>query len=107
MAYLIVVALSLMIGSVAYLATLRAGRDGPAAVGFDVADGGSDAAGSVEAPGSGYTYLRVATRGPTWRDRLQGLIGLVILLFFATAALAYGIYELGHAVNLTIARFFE
>ena len=106
MASLIVIALSLLIGSVAYLATLRAGAERPAAVGFEGADA-SDAEGSVDVPGPGYAYLRVATRGPTWRDRLQGFIGLIVLLFFATAALAYGIYELGHAVNLTIARFFE
>ncbi len=106
MAYAIVIVLSLLMGSLVYLATLRAGRDGPIAVGFDVGDAGPGE-GPVEAPGPGYTYLRVATRGPTWRDRLQGFIGLVILLFFATAALAYGIYALGHALNLTIARFFE
>lgn len=105
MAYLAVIALSLMIGGIAYLATLRSAREGPAAVGFDAADGGSE--GSADAPGAGYTYLRVATKGPTWRDRLQGFLGLVVLLFFATAALAYGLYELGHALNLTIARFFE
>jgi hypothetical protein len=104
-AYLIVVVMSLLVGSVAYLATLRAGREGPVAVGFDAGEGEPEV--RVEPPGAGFTYLRVATRGPTWRDRLQGVIGLVLLLFFATAALAYGLYELGHAVNLTISRFFE
>jgi hypothetical protein len=104
MADLVVIALSLIIGSVVYLATLRRGGESPAAVGFD---GGEGEEGSVEAPGPGYAYLRVATRGPTWRDRLQGFLGLIILIFFATAALAFGLYELGHAVNLTIERFFE
>jgi hypothetical protein len=102
-AYAIVVALSLLIGGGVYLATLRGGDELPAAVGFE----DPDAAETVEGPGPGYTYLRVAVRGPSWRDRLQGFIGLIILLFFATAALAYGFYQLGHVLNLTIARFFD
>jgi hypothetical protein len=101
----IVIALSLLIGAGVYFATIRGGTDGPAAIGFEGAD--ADAGEPVERPGPGFTYLRVATRGPTWRDRVQGFIGLLILLFFATTALAYGIYELGHLVNLTINRFFE
>ncbi len=107
MAYLIVVGASLLIGAAVYLATIRAGGEGPAAVGFDGLEAGTASDGAVEGPGPGYTYLRVTTRGPSWRDRLQGLIGLVILLFVATAMLAYGIYQLGHVLNLTIARFFE
>ncbi len=101
----IVVALSLLVGGGVYLATIRGGADGPAAVGFEGAD--VEAGEPVEGPGPGYTYLRVATRGPSWRDRVQGFIGLLILLFFATTALAYGIYQLGHLINLTINRFFE
>lgn len=105
MAYLIVVGASLLIGAGVYLATIRAGEEGPVAMGFEGLDAAAD--GTGEGPGPGYTYLRVTTRGPSWRDRLQGVIGLVILLFVATATLAYGMYQLGHVVNLTIARFFE
>jgi hypothetical protein len=101
----IVVALSLLIGAGVYLATIRREVEGPAAVGFEGAD--PESGGPVERPGPGYTYLRVGTRGPTWRDRVQGFIGLLILLFFATTALAYGIYQLGHLINLTINRFFD
>jgi len=109
MAYLIVVGASLLIGGAVYLATIRAAEEGPAAAaaGFDGAEEGSAADAAVEGPGPGYTYLRVTTRGPSWRDRLQGVIGLVILLFVATATLAYGMYQLGHVLNLTISRFFE
>ena len=107
MAYLVVVGLSLLIGGGVYLATIRAGGEGPAAAGFEGWEAGTAAEGAVEGPGPGYTYLRVTTRGPSWRDRLQGVIGLVILLFVATATLAYGIYQLGHVLNLTISRFFE
>jgi hypothetical protein len=101
----IVIGLSLLIGAGVYLATIRGSAEGPAAVGFEGAD--AHAGEPVERPGPGYAYLRVATRGLTWRDRVQGLIGLLILLFFATTALAYGIYQLGHLVNLTINRFFD
>jgi hypothetical protein len=103
MAYLAVLALSLLVGGWVYAATVRAGRDGPAAVGFDgrvpvAADG-------IEGPGPGYTYLRVATRGPSWRDRIQGFMGLIILLIVSVAVLAFGIYQLGHLVVLTVERY--
>lgn len=109
MAYLIVVLLAALAGSAVYAVTLKMGSDGPVAVGFDggsraepdgAADGGED-----DGPGSGYTYLRVGTVNPTWRDRTQGVVELLALLFVASAALAFGIYQLGHLINLTIGRF--
>lgn len=106
-AYLIVVALSLLVGGAVYSATMRAGREGPTAIGFEGSPSSAEGEGAVEGPGPGYTYLRVATRGPSWGDRLQGFVGLVILLVVATAVLALGIYQLGHLVNETIERFFE
>ena len=107
MAYLIIVAVSVLVGSGVYAATLRAGREGPAAVGFEDALGPDLEAGAVEGPGPGYTFLRVATRGPSWRDRLQGAVGLVILLIVGAAALAFGVYQLGHLINVTIERFLD
>jgi hypothetical protein len=107
MAYLIVVALSLLVGGGVYAATLRAGRERPVALGFDGGAGASGDEGSSEGPGAGYTYLRIAIKGPSWRDRIQGFVGLLILLVIATAALAFGIYQLGHLVNLTIGKFLE
>jgi Na+/proline symporter len=109
MGYLIVVALSLLVGSAVYLGTLRSGGEAPTTVGFEgpvaLADG-TDAR-PVEGPGAGYTYLRVGTRGPSWRDRLQGFIGLVILIIFGSSALAFGIYQLGHVINVTVERFLQ
>ncbi len=108
MGYVIVVALSLLVGGGVYLATLRAGGEGPTAIGFEgsvLADSGD--AGALERPGAGYTYLRIATRGPSWRDRLLGFIGLVILLVVGSSALALGIYQLGHVINLTVERFLQ
>lgn len=104
MADLIIVAVSLLVGAWVYAATLRSGREGPAAVGFDGEDGERAKGGE---PGSGYTFLRVATRGPSWRDRLQGFVGLMVLVLVGAAALAFGIYQLGHLVNTTIEQFFE
>jgi hypothetical protein len=110
MAYLIVIGVSVLVGGAVYLATMRGGDQGPAAVGFSgapAADGGEPSSLAAEAPGPGYTYLRVATRGPTWRDRLQGFIGVVILVVIGAAVLAFGVYQLGHLVNLTIERFLD
>ena len=106
MAYLIVVALSLLVGGGVYAATVRAGREGPAAIGFGAGDSETEGGGS-DGPGPGYTYLRVATRGPSWRDRVQGFVGLVVLLVVGAAALALAAYQLGHIVNVTIERFLD
>jgi hypothetical protein len=104
MAYIVVVLVSVLVGAGAYAATILLGRDERVAVGFD---GESrqprDQAEPPDEPS--YTYLRVATSGPTWRDRVQGFIELLALLFVASAALAFGIYQLGHLINLTIERF--
>lgn len=106
-AYLFVVALSLLVGGAVYSATMRAGREGPTAVGFEGSPSSAEREGAVEGPGPGYTYLRVATKGPSWGDRFQGFVGLIILLVVASAVLAFGIYELGHLVNETIGRFLD
>ncbi|HSJ50273.1 MAG TPA: hypothetical protein VLA90_03165 [Actinomycetota bacterium] len=106
MGYLIVVAASVVVGVAAYVATMRAGRERPAAVGFDPeAEDGEPA--TVEAPGPGYTYLRIPVRGPSWRDRIEGVVGLLVLLFVASTVLAFGMYQLGHLVNVIIERFLE
>jgi len=102
--YLIVVAISLLVGVAVFVATLWAGREEELAVGFGGEPAGE--AGADEA-GAGYTYLRVSTRGTSWRERLQGLVGLIVLLTAAAAALALGIYQLGHLINRTIERFLQ
>jgi hypothetical protein len=53
----------------------------------------------------GYTYLRVATRGPGWRDRVAGFAGIVVILVVGAAALAFGVYQVGHAINDLVQRF--
>jgi hypothetical protein len=107
MAYFIVVVLSLLVGSGVYAATLRAGREQTVAVGFEgrsTPDAYGDA--DVPAPGPGYTYLRVGVRGPSWQDRVVGFVGLLILLGVSSVTLAFGIYQLGHILNVTIENFF-
>jgi hypothetical protein len=106
MGYLIVLGASVVVGVAVYGATVRAGRERPAAVGFDAAGEDGEPM-RVEAPGPGFTYLRVLTRGPSWRDRIEGFIGLLVLLFVGATVLAFGIYQLGHLVNLTIERFLD
>jgi hypothetical protein len=105
MAYVIVLVLSLLVGGAVYLRTVRTGRGEPAAVGFDGGDGDAAVERYADSPGAGYTYLRVATRGPSWQDRLQGFVGLILLLAAGAAALAFGIYQLGHLISVTIERF--
>jgi hypothetical protein len=106
MAYLIVVLLSLLVGAGVYAATLRAERDRTVAVGFDPRLG-AEAYGAPDpsGPGPGYTYLRVGIRGPSWHDRVIGVVGLLILLGIASVALAFGIYQVGHIVNVTVENF--
>jgi len=55
----------------------------------------------------GYSYLRVATEGPSWRDRLAGVLGLTIMLVIGAGAVAFATYQLGSAVNAVIQRFLD
>lgn len=103
MPFLILSAVSLLIGSLVYLATVR-GDQGPETTGFGqgaVPEGGETAGG----PGPGYAYLRVSTEGPSISDRLQGIVGLVLLIVVSAAALAFAIYQAGHMINSTIESF--
>jgi hypothetical protein len=105
MDYLIVVGVALLVGAITYVSTLRNGRNAEMAFGFgDEGDPEPDAPRVVE---PGYTYLKVATTGPSWRDRIQGFVGLVVLIAATAAVLALGIYQLGHLVNQLIQRFLE
>lgn len=107
MAYLVVVVLSLLVGSGVYVATLRAGRERTVAAGFEGRSTPDPYAGTdVPAAGHGYTYLRVGVRGPSWQDRVVGFVGLLVLLGVSAVTLAFGIYQLGHILNVTIENFF-
>lgn len=55
--------------------------------------------------GPGYTYLRVATSGPSSRERLQGFVGLIVLITVSAAVLALAVYQAGHVINQTIEHF--
>jgi hypothetical protein len=57
--------------------------------------------------GPGYTYLRVATSGPSSRERLQGFVGLIILITVSAAVLALAVYQTGHVINQTIEHFLK
>jgi hypothetical protein len=59
------------------------------------------------APDPGYSYLRVATQGPSWRDRVAGVLGLTIMLVIGAGAVAFAIYQLGSAINAVIQTFLE
>lgn len=101
---MIVVVVSLLVGGAVYAITLRNGRNVEMAFGF-----GEEGEGDAETriPEPGYAYLKVATTLPSWRDRIQGFVGLVVLVAASAALLAFGIYQLGHLVNQVIERFLE
>jgi hypothetical protein len=112
MSYLLVLLLSLLVGVGAYVVTVRGTRP-DASLGFgedeeeeELADAPGDPPRS-EGPRPGYAYLQVSTRGPDLRDRVLGLIGLVLLVAISMAVLAFAIYEVGHLINRTIEAFLE
>jgi hypothetical protein len=128
----VVVVISLVVGAATYAVTIRAARREPTAIGFDA--GARPSAGATamplherEAPGKprppapaggpgaapqtdtelapGYTYLQVSTRGPSWRDRVAGVVGLAVILVVGSVALALAVYGVGHALNGLVQRF--
>lgn len=106
MAYLVVLLISVLVGAGVYAATLRSGRAGPVAIGFHgLGEETYEEVDPTFEAAPGYTYLRVATRGPSWRDRVLGFVGLIVLVGVSAAALAFGIYQLGHIINVTIEKF--
>jgi hypothetical protein len=62
-------------------------------------------ASALPPPEPGNVYLQVGTGGPTWRDRLAGVIGLAVLLILGSAAVAFALYQVGNAINQTFQRF--
>src|SRR5262245_32317646 len=115
MPLLLVALLSLLVGAVVYAGTLRRDQT-PSATGFGepeeevaapVPQPAQAAAVGPEGPNPGYTYLQVSTQGPRARDRLAGIFGVIVLLGFGAAALAFVLYELGHFINRTIEAFLD
>ena len=106
MPFVIVVVLSVVVGCAVYLGTIRTQE--PPATGFgELESDGALEAVEPGAPAPGYTYLQVSTRGPELRERLQGVIGVIVLLGIGATALAFALYELGHLINKTIEAFLD
>jgi hypothetical protein len=103
MPYVVVLLVSLLVGVGAYVVTVRAARQ-DAGMGFG--DGEQDPASPGDPP-PGYAYLQVSTQGPALRDRLQGFVGLVLLIGISAFALAFAIYQAGHLINRTIEAFVD
>ena len=107
MPFMIVAVLSVLVGCAVYLGTVR-GAGAPSGTGFGQTELEEDLE-AIEpgAPAPGYAYLQVSTRGPELRERLRGLVGVIVLLGIGAAALAFALYELGHLVNKTIEAFLD
>ena len=113
MPLLLVALLSLLVGAVVYVGTVRR-EQSPSATGFGepeeevaapVAQPTQTVAAAPQGPSPGYTYLQVSTQGPKIRDRLAGVLGVIVLLGVGATALAFVLYELGHFINRTIEAF--
>jgi hypothetical protein len=60
------------------------------------------------ATGEGPLYVPVLPASRThWTTRVLGFVGLLVLVALAAAVLALTLYEVGHLVNQTIAKFLE
>jgi len=78
-------------------AARRGREDEPRAVGFGP--------GEEAATGDSFAYVPVITTPATLRTRLMGLGGLILLVVMSAAVLALAIYQAGHVINQTLARF--
>ena len=107
MPLLIVAVVSVLVGCAVYLGTVR-GQGAPPATGFGDTEP-EEALEAIESrgPAPGYAYLQVSTQGPELRERLQGVVGVIVLLGVGAAALAFALYELGHLINKTIEAFLD
>ncbi len=107
MPFMIVTVLSVLVGCAVFLGTVR-GQGGPPTTGFGEAEPEEALEASEPgAPAPGYAYLQVSTQGPELRERLQGVVGVIVLLGVGAAALAFALYELGHLINKTIEAFLD
>lgn len=106
MPYLVVLLVSVAVGALTYVASMRIGQGEPLAVGFGAEDAGAADSGTAPGAAVGYTYLQVAiTRGPSIRQRLQGFVGSLVLVVAAAFAVAGTLYAVGWLVSRMIERF--
>jgi hypothetical protein len=107
MPFMIVAVLAVLVGCAVYVGTVRP-QGAPPATGFGESESdGAPRAIEPGAPAPGYTFLQVSTRGPELRERLQGVVGVIVLLGVGATALAFALYELGHLINKTIEAFLD
>jgi hypothetical protein len=106
MPFVIVAVLSVVVGCAVYLGTVRTQGAPPSGFGETEPEEALEAF-EPGAPAPGYAYLQVSTQGPGVRERLQGLVGVIVLLGVGAAALALALYELGHLINKTIEAFLD
>lgn len=101
MRYLAVLVVSLAVGALAYVRSLRSPEE-PAAIGFAPAEPAEPHDAPPDPP-PGYTYLRVpVTRGPSLGERLQGLLGSLALVAMGAVALALSLWAVGTLIGRTI-----
>lgn len=108
--YVLVAAIAAAVGWAVYLLVMRFGPGEPTPatapgmppLGSDADEwrGGGDRQepreqASVPVEGS---YIPVGTSSPSWHSRAAGLMGLVISVVVAAAALALALYSIGHLI---------
>ena len=106
MPYLLVLLLSIAVGTLVYVLSMRLGGERRLTVGFGTKGTPAEEPESGPSAALGYTYLLVAImRRPSWRQRLQGLVGSLVLVVLAAFAVAGALYAIGWLVSQTIERF--
>ena len=111
MRYLVVMFLSLGVGAVVYVLSMRAEEAEPVATGFEPPSReepstASERASDIEGPAPGYAYLQVAvTSRPSIRERIQGLVGSLALVALAAVAVAGGFYAVGALISRLVQTF--
>jgi hypothetical protein len=74
--------------------------------GVELGFGPEPAAVEGEAQPESFVYVPVLTsEGPHWRTRIGGAIGLVAVVIIAAIIVAFGFYQLGHALNEMVQGF--
>jgi len=114
MRYLVVMALSLGVGIVVYVLSMRAEEAEPVAIGFEPpivppeeqVAAPAEGTTTVTGPSPGHTYLEVeVTKGPSFRERVQGLVGSIALVALAAVAVAGGVYAIGTLIGRLVRSF--
>jgi hypothetical protein len=102
--YIVVVLVALGVGAGVYRFSMDFGAARDASVVEEWKDdpapsaGGFGAGGEVPASPSGRSYIPIAPGRPSWQSRLGGVMGLVVAVSLAAAALALGLYEIGSLI---------